>query len=509
MTKSKSETETFFNSLKQFYLENSYGVFTVSATVTNRSIGGSAGANGSYRMPLPMATYAQGVCSNYDQIAKDALAAADPDYNLADARPDIVGLQPFSHIMVYHAGIGAETANDSGCSTKNFWSVFAPTVAPTASQSEGVRWPYAADGTFFNGVVIVPESEGQGIDPLGVICHEYGHQLGLPDLYLSPSQPAVGQWSLMDSGIYLGSPIGSNPSHMDAWSKQFLGFFSNPQTIVPTESPQSFSLNYALSSGTAFVRIPISGIGGVDGSKEYFLIERRARSSLTGKIFDDGIPLGSLAEGYLIWHVDDSIASNEARLETNDINSGSPHFGLDLVEANGGGAVTSTPGKESDPFPGSAGKSLFAVPLSNAFNKQQTDITVSGFSGGPLIARKASATASVDIAKTVNFPNPGGPSYPQKAGAPTNTVTTIVLNATRPPNTIRLSIHDLNGLLVRDVPSSAIRANGNAISNNKFIFEYDWDGKNDSGDSVAPGIYLYRFKADDSVIKTGKMVIVK
>ncbi|OGR83089.1 MAG: hypothetical protein A2901_02590 [Elusimicrobia bacterium RIFCSPLOWO2_01_FULL_54_10] len=500
MTKTKTETESFMESLKQYYSENSYSLFTVSATVTQSTTSaGNTGAQGAYRLPQTLASYAQGLCTNYDQIAKDALSAANTDYNMA----------PFNHVMIYHAGIGAETANDSSCQTDNIWSVFAPTIPPTGLQTDGIRSPMTYNGRTFNGATFVPESEAQNISPLGVICHEYGHQLGLPDLYKTPSNSVVGKWSLMDAGIYIGSPLGSNPAHLDAWSKQFLGFFSSPQTVTASDSAQTLSLGYAAGTANAYVRIPISGVGGVNPNTEYFLIERRGRSSLTGKIYDDALPYGTLQDGYLIWHVDDSILSSEERLAANSVNSGSPNLGLDLVEAGGTGQAALTSGVESDSFPGSTGRNIFAAPFSNAFGGQQTGIAVTGFYGAALTVKKAFAGESQEITRVINFPNPGGPAYAQKQGAPAGTLTTIVLHASKPAQNILLTLHDMSGALVRDVPEFLIRANGSASGTQKFVYEFDWDGTTDDGGRAAAGVYLYRFRIDDNKSETGKLILIR
>lgn len=496
MSKTLAETQAFFDQMKSFYHENSYGLLTVSATVTN----GGAGAQGSYRLSQNLTVYAQGICSNYDLIAKHSLSAADADVNLSNGAP---GGNRFNHIMIYHAGLGAETTGDNGCQTDNIWSVFAPTVPASASQSDGIRMDvaFAADGVAFNGATMVPESEAGGIDPLGVICHEYGHQLGLPDLYRTPSASAVGKWSLMDSGVYLGSPAGSNPSHLDAWSKLFLGF-SRPQT-VPLGAGQNVFLDFAASSANAFVRIPVA-------ANEYFLIERRGNSSLTGKVYDNSLPLGGSSQGFVVWHIDDGIASNEARLAANNVNNGSPYFAVDLVEADGaGGGTTPTNGKDSDFFPGSKGKTLFATPLSNDFAGNQTGATVSDFLSSTLFVKFAVGAPVLEIAKVVNFPNPGGPGYAQRTGSPSGTFTTLVLNTSRPALELKLTIHNLAGRLVKNVTPGLIRANGNAISNNKFVYEYDWDGKDDDGETVPAGVYLYRFKADGKEHKSGKLVLIR
>lgn len=59
--------------------------------------------------------------------------------------------------------------------------------------------------------------------PVDLFGHEYGHVLGLPDLYGtdSESQPPVESWSLM-GGSYTGDPRGSQPVSYGAYCKQLL-----------------------------------------------------------------------------------------------------------------------------------------------------------------------------------------------------------------------------------------------------------------------------------------------
>jgi len=239
------------------------------------------------------------------------------------------------------------------------------------------------------------------------------------------------------------------------------------------------------------------------------LIERRGNSAITGKIFDHALPYGFLGDGYVIWHVDDSILTNESRLAANNVNSGTPNFGLDLVESAGEGKIGPAANTESDSFSGNSEITLFAAPHSNSFGGQQTGITVSGFYSSVLTAKRAFAANMQEIVKIINFPNPGGLAYPQKQGATFGTFTTIVLNTSKPIKDLRLTIHDLSGTLVRDVPEYLIRANATAVGTEKFVYEHDWDGKTDSGKTVEPGVYLYRFRIDESQSKTGKLVIVR
>ena len=72
---------------------------------------------------------------------------------------------------------------------------------------------------------IQPENGG-----VGVFAHEFGHDLGLPDLDdTSGGENGTGFWTLMSLGCKLGDgtvDIGSKPSHMGAWEKFQLGWLN-------------------------------------------------------------------------------------------------------------------------------------------------------------------------------------------------------------------------------------------------------------------------------------------
>ncbi|MFN2200056.1 MAG: immune inhibitor A domain-containing protein, partial [Caldilineaceae bacterium] len=72
---------------------------------------------------------------------------------------------------------------------------------------------------------IQPENGG-----VGVFTHEYGHDLGLPDLYdTSGGENGTGFWTLMSSGSWIDTgqdTIGNAPSHMGAWEKFQLGWLN-------------------------------------------------------------------------------------------------------------------------------------------------------------------------------------------------------------------------------------------------------------------------------------------
>ena len=55
---------------------------------------------------------------------------------------------------------------------------------------------------------------------VGVFAHEYGHNLGLPDLYDTIGSglgSPVGSWSLMSAGSWNGKVLGTEPTGLDPW----------------------------------------------------------------------------------------------------------------------------------------------------------------------------------------------------------------------------------------------------------------------------------------------------
>jgi M6 family metalloprotease-like protein len=485
MATSAVNTGLFFDEVRDFYVENSYGGFTPQFTISTCTVG--CGVNGAFRLPEDMSYYGsdacgQVVCQQYGDLFDDARTAAQADGWV---------LSNFDHIMVYHAGNGQETSGSS----PDLWSVYLPTNTAGIGNSRDFT--------------VVPETEAGGYDPLGVICHEYGHQLGLPDLYdtsAAGGQTTVGAWDLMDYP-YMGSPPGSNPPHLGAWSKKFLGF----ATVTERNSAGPLSLSPAETSKTSFVKIPIPGAS----ANEYFLVEYRLATSTAA--YDEDVPMSGLA----IWHVDDDIALGTP-LTDNTVNtpslSGRGHRGVDLVEKdNISPDLSRSDVGTNDAF---TDNENFTSPQSNAFNGAGSGVAiakVSGVGGNTVTASLAiiQAAAGLSVAKVINYPNPAGDpqKYPVRTGAPSGTVTTLVLQLSKPvvPGDMELDIFNVAGERVFSVGGSALQlkvGEGEPSEDYKWVYEYDWNGKNASGDKVAPGVYLYRFKADDEV-KVGKAVIVR
>lgn len=97
--------------------------------------------------------------------------------------------------------------------------------------------PNNPTGVWVGDYTIQPENGG-----LGVFVHEYGHDLGLPDLYdtsgnTGGAENSTGFWTLMSSGANIGNGgpngIGDNPTDLSAWELYQLGWLDAQGTQGP------------------------------------------------------------------------------------------------------------------------------------------------------------------------------------------------------------------------------------------------------------------------------------
>jgi immune inhibitor A len=143
------------------------------------------------------------------------------------------------HFQAVHAGEGEETgggAQGTNAIWSHRWYAFYNLIGiagPSFNPLGGIR----VGGTDFwiGDYTVEPENGG-----VGVFAHEFGHDLGLPDLYdtsgnTGGAENSTGFWTLYSSGSYgsSGVPadgIGTKPIHMSAYEKIFLGW-SNYQLV--------------------------------------------------------------------------------------------------------------------------------------------------------------------------------------------------------------------------------------------------------------------------------------
>jgi M6 family metalloprotease-like protein len=197
---------------------------------------------------------------------------------------------PFRFALLYEA-LDRLLAREGPNALQGFDGLFFVYAGGRSPAPRGsLLWPHRS-GFNYHGrhwdYVVFPEG-GPRMTSISVICHEFGHLLGLPDLYAQPEVPGadgLGIWCTMSTG----HGRDGKPLHLCAWCKERLGWL-RPAVIDPTVK-QKLVLSPVEGSATECFKVPVRP----DGS-EYLLLENR-----TTKGFDRDLP----GTGLLIWRVID------------------------------------------------------------------------------------------------------------------------------------------------------------------------------------------------------------
>jgi immune inhibitor A len=253
-----------------------------------------------------------------DAIARDAVLAFAAT---ATSPADRAALARAESLLVFFAGAGRESHTASGDPTDP-WSNYTALVPAVA----------VPDGPRFDEAIVIAEREVRPFSSFGVLCHEFGHLLGLPELYAPGGLPqeGIGVWGLMGQGTWLRR--GERPPHPCAWSKTKLGWVD----VDTIESSRRGVELPAVERVPRVVKIPI-------GRHEYYLLENRARVGA-----DRALP----GAGLLVWHVDERVGG----FRTGQVNAA--HKFLHLVDADGrrdldrGHAAGGNRGDATDPWVG-------------------------------------------------------------------------------------------------------------------------------------------------------------
>lgn len=238
------------------------------------------------------------------KIVSDALTAANQYINYASFDTDGNGYISTSELHIVTIIAGYEAAYGGGM----YPSVW------------GHRWSTSVnlDGKYLSAYTQQGEIHYNHMATIGILCHELGHDLGLPDLYdYDGSSEGVGIHSLMAGGSWAYQTYaGDSPTHLDAWCKTKLGF-ATPQIV---DSLGSYTVNAAASGQYNVLKVPTAKTG------EYFLVENRQFSG-----FDKGLSnICRVSGGIAIWHIDESVLYGWAP------NNNESHKGVDLEESNQG-----------------------------------------------------------------------------------------------------------------------------------------------------------------------------
>ena len=326
-------------SMKDYFNEISYGNFEIDGAT-----------EGWYQSSLTMTQ----AVDNARQYVAEIAALADPDFDYAQYDNDGPDNVPNSGdddgyvdgIIVVYSGCGAEW----GEGNNNLW----PHMSSLSS------YEYETNDAGANGSNIIvstyavcPELAGGGdcytdiIRPMGVYAHEFGHVLGLPDLYdrdaSDGNSEGIGDWCLMASGSWMGW-AGDTPAHMSSWCKIQMGWIE--PTVVDNNANNMEIAKLVTSPSTLKI-----WEDDYNWSR-YFLIENRQAVGFDSELNGPGL---------LIYHVDENRGYGPNAWSSGSVNDNEQNKLVDLEEADGDNDLDNevNRGDNGDPFPGTSGNRTF------------------------------------------------------------------------------------------------------------------------------------------------------
>jgi M6 family metalloprotease-like protein len=255
-TTSKAAIEAMFNEpgtaeqagFKEFYQRASHGRLNVNVDVA-----------GWYNCGQPYSNFSEskGMYLTGNLVRK-AVDAAEED-GIDFSKYDNDGDGKADAIMVMHAGLGADHRGEEQYIWPHSWSL--SSTVEKAVNYDGVRVdPYviACERRVYSGV-----NQAAGI---GTFAHEFGHALGLPDMYDGTGKSnGLGHWAMMSAGSWLDG--GYRPSNFCAWSRYNLGW--EEPTVISYNDVGTYTLASMNQEADQLLRI------NTKSDDQYFLIENR------------------------------------------------------------------------------------------------------------------------------------------------------------------------------------------------------------------------------------------
>jgi M6 family metalloprotease-like protein len=330
-------------SFMDYYLEVSYGILTVNTTVTIW-----------VTLPHPHDYY--GPNSMWGAFAYDAVVAADQQASVDYSLYDNDGNGVVDGICIAHQGRGQEESGN----TNDIWSHSWTLAAAGYNTSQRTF-----DGVLVNDYTTIPEKGNpSSMTTIGVMCHEFGHNLGAPDFYdtdynTGGQYDGTGNWDIMANGSWNGSPSGSKPAHHNPWTKT-LYTWTSPVVISTLQ-------NVLLRNAEVY---PDAVRYNTASSNEYFLCENRQKTG-----FDSYIP----GHGMIIYHVDGNFISQHMNANNINANSHQGMYPMSATSTTPSGIMTSsgsTINTGGCPWPGNSSKTTFTdatIPNSKSWAGANTD----------------------------------------------------------------------------------------------------------------------------------------
>lgn len=349
-TRSKENVEAMFMqdahnnyaSLREYYLRASHNKLEIQFDVF-----------GWYQSNLKLEEVSENKGGKYaGQLVKKAIELADKegvDFSPYDNDND----GDVDAVVVMHAGLGADHYGQEKYIWPRSWSL-----------QYTVGLPVSLDEVKVNDYVIaceMREYDNKWVEAgLGTFAHEFGHALGLPDLYDGTGKSnGLGHWAIMSAGSWLSR--GVKPANFCAWSRIKLGW--DQPTTIRYDEYGNYSIYSSNTTKDEIYRINTSRDG------EYFLLANKRK---------EGNDIAQAASGLAIYHINDAKANLHY-----EVNDDRDNPGVRFVEADFNTSLglynAQDRGTASDLFPGVKENHEFGPytsPSSNLFNGIESKVWI-------------------------------------------------------------------------------------------------------------------------------------
>lgn len=474
-------------SMTDYYEEASYGNLLLTGAVTDWV---RVSSPYSYYLGDSFGIYGQ-FPRNSQGLVRDVVELIDPTVDFSRYDWDADGF--VDGLLLVHAGPGAEETGRIGDIWSHKWQMTDPVFgSPGAIQTN--------DGVSVDVYSIQPERFDDGtLITIGVFCHEFGHIIGLPDLYDTDySSSGLGIFCLMAAGGWArageNKPYGSSPVHPSAWCKYLLGW-TNPDSLEQGLSDSVPAARFVAASKAQSCYRILKNPNGVDwlpeggGRGEYFLVENRQRSG-----FDIGLP----GSGLLILHIDESRTGND---DENHPLVGilradrSPDFAIGPNERGSDAHLW----KSSD-----TGVRSFTTPSTAFYDGIQSGVVIEKISPADEVMTAALKIAPLFLGTVYSFPNPVVVKSDSGLATIVYTPTDSAKLAGQFPK-FAVRIFNLAGEPVR-----VLDEEGTEINRERRAAY--WNLLNEQKRRVTSGLYFYLFEIKDEGIteqNVGRLTIVR
>jgi len=342
-------------SVRDFFVNQSQGLFSPTFVVVakvklpqNRAYYGADSADGA-------------TDPNDTQFVADALAEAEKTVDFSTYATN--GKVPL--VAVFYAGPGQHSSFEEGCDDY-LWAKFNSSRFSVNEGKVTVSSYLMANEILQNytGTLANPIVSSAYLDGIGLFAHEFGHALGLPDLYytganatISDTLKTMDYWDIMDYGQYYMN--GYMPTGYTAYERSNLGWL-DVKELKDAQFVELYPYGRENEGATAYVlRNPAD-------EREYYLLENRQK---------DTFHPTRMGTGMLVTHIDYLYASWAGNAVNNDPN----HQRMAYVPADnvkdGTDVVTTAAdlfnGYKGDLFPGRSGVTSFTddtTPAATLFN---------------------------------------------------------------------------------------------------------------------------------------------